>query len=389
MGTFNQLFKASFRGVRFLPKGDHITVGGRKLIKHVYPNTDRRFIEDLGKMQKDFSITGVITGPNYFAKKRALINALDKEGPGTLVHPFFGKLQVVAEPYTINESLQSINEATFEMSFSIPTKNIFPSSQGLFKFPSLSLDISSAIIDRFQEWSTAFADTILEAENSLNQVYDKFDDVSRLAASVTDNISSFKRLISDARSAVSSAIRAPSLIAGYFNDLFSSLNELIENPRDKVNLLAEFYGFTAGNQSLRPTTKVRESQIDNDTIINQTINVGALSNAYLNASDIDFESDEDLLNISQNLESQFSSIIEDLPDELYKRTYAIREEYRKFADNRLVSINKVQTVTARKESLTPFVYKYYGTLDNYETIMKLNSILNTSEIDGIKKIISG
>ena len=46
------------------------------------------------KLQRDFTITGIVTGPNYFAKKRALIKALEEEGPGTLRHPFFGKIRV-------------------------------------------------------------------------------------------------------------------------------------------------------------------------------------------------------------------------------------------------------------------------------------------------------
>ena len=64
MTILENLNVASFRGARFLIKS-HSTSGGRKTVNHEYPNSDRRFVEDLGELQETFSIQGIIHGDNY------------------------------------------------------------------------------------------------------------------------------------------------------------------------------------------------------------------------------------------------------------------------------------------------------------------------------------
>ena len=79
MSILNQTQAASFKGAKFLLKDDR-TEGGRKTVTHEYPNRDTREVEDLGKLQKRFSITGIIhdgKDGGYFSRRDALISALE------------------------------------------------------------------------------------------------------------------------------------------------------------------------------------------------------------------------------------------------------------------------------------------------------------------------
>ena len=84
------LREASFKGVPF--KVDE-TEGqfGRRNVLHQYPYRDLPFAEDLGREVRRFSVHAfVLTQPEY----DALVEALESEGPGTLIHPWYGSVFV-------------------------------------------------------------------------------------------------------------------------------------------------------------------------------------------------------------------------------------------------------------------------------------------------------
>ena len=125
MPLINELDRASFRGIKFLMISGN-TAGGRKTVSHEYHNADRRFVEDLGKLQRIFTVEGVITGFNYLRDREALQKALEESGAGILVHPFYGSVKVVNKGYSVTEEMTTIGEARFSMNFERADLNIFP-----------------------------------------------------------------------------------------------------------------------------------------------------------------------------------------------------------------------------------------------------------------------
>jgi prophage DNA circulation protein len=61
MTIFNtkKLRIASFKGVEFHYQDSTID-GGRKTVTHEYPDSRIRYVEDLGQLEKTFSITAII-----------------------------------------------------------------------------------------------------------------------------------------------------------------------------------------------------------------------------------------------------------------------------------------------------------------------------------------
>ena len=89
----DRLQNASFRGVPFKVESEGAPVG-RRVETHEYPNRDKPYTEDLGKVTFRPDITAYVVGDDCFDQRDRLIEALNKPGPGTLVHPTYGELSV-------------------------------------------------------------------------------------------------------------------------------------------------------------------------------------------------------------------------------------------------------------------------------------------------------
>lgn len=93
MAWRDNLRSASFRGVAFEVDSATLTAG-RRLARHEYPQRDEPFLEDMGKKAREYRIDAFIIGPDYMQGRDQLLDALEKPGPGQLVHPYYGTLKV-------------------------------------------------------------------------------------------------------------------------------------------------------------------------------------------------------------------------------------------------------------------------------------------------------
>jgi prophage DNA circulation protein len=108
--------QASFRGAIFYTEQDS-RVSGRRVALHEYPHRDTPYAEDLGRRAVRHPITGYLIGPNYLGPRDELINAVEAEGPGMLIHPLLPQMQVICEAYTVHENREAGGKCVFEMMF--------------------------------------------------------------------------------------------------------------------------------------------------------------------------------------------------------------------------------------------------------------------------------
>ncbi len=107
---------ASFRGVEFFIAG-HSRPIGRNVQIDEYLNEDEVGTEDTGAVPKTFSLDALVIGPDYDRRRDALVKACDDPRPGTLVHPYFGELQVRCQPGTQSETKAAGGMARFQLNF--------------------------------------------------------------------------------------------------------------------------------------------------------------------------------------------------------------------------------------------------------------------------------
>jgi prophage DNA circulation protein len=128
---FPGLFSASFRGVEFyMPDSRHEI--GRRAQRFFFPGRDTAIDEDLGALDGPIAITGVLLGDDYIGQVRALERAFRTAGPGLLVHPWLGELEVtLAAPAAITFDDRKIRFASFEVSFLVWEERRFPEADTL------------------------------------------------------------------------------------------------------------------------------------------------------------------------------------------------------------------------------------------------------------------
>jgi prophage DNA circulation protein len=128
MGWRDHMGPASFRGAPF-----HVDTseraGGRRIVTHEYPLRDAPDREDMGRKARDFSVEGYVLGEDYFVSRDKLLDALERAGPGELVHPYHGTRRVVVVDYRVRESKAEGGIARFSIEFGeAPAEPVAPTS---------------------------------------------------------------------------------------------------------------------------------------------------------------------------------------------------------------------------------------------------------------------
>ncbi|OYR25755.1 DNA circularization N-terminal domain-containing protein [Brucella pseudogrignonensis] len=90
------LLPASYRGISFhVP--DTSTQVGRRVAEHLFPGIDQAAYDDFGLATQTVQVEGLIVSDSYIAQAQALKAAFETPGPGTLIHPWLGPMQVIME----------------------------------------------------------------------------------------------------------------------------------------------------------------------------------------------------------------------------------------------------------------------------------------------------
>jgi DNA circularisation protein len=98
----SQLLPASFRGAAFVVLGADER-GGRRIADHEYPFRDIPWAEDLGRRGREYRFTGYVVGDDASAQRDAVTAACEQKGPGSLIHPTLGFLQVACAEFETEE----------------------------------------------------------------------------------------------------------------------------------------------------------------------------------------------------------------------------------------------------------------------------------------------
>lgn len=165
---------ASFRGVPFLVDNDSVPVGRRTQL-HEFPQRDQPFVEDLGRRTRQYKFTGFVAGDDFMAQRDRLLTALDKPGPGELVHPWFGRLTVTAGECELSHARNELGMARFDLVF----------IDGMLEFPVQSPNTRRALA--------------AQAPNLLGSIKDRFN-------TAMAPVDLARQRVSAVRSAVSGAL---------------------------------------------------------------------------------------------------------------------------------------------------------------------------------------
>jgi len=121
----DRLRPATFRGVRFLVDSAEYS-GGRRGPDHEFPDREEPYAGDSGRKQRKYKFEAYMVGPDYFAGKNKFIQALEKKGPGDLIHPYYGKKRIVVRDFSVKETAGAGGFVSFSLDLVEAGKLSFP-----------------------------------------------------------------------------------------------------------------------------------------------------------------------------------------------------------------------------------------------------------------------
>lgn len=396
MTILDQLQEASYNGAVFLITGSS-TTGGRKTVTHEYPNSGKRFVEDMGGLQKTFSINGTISGDNYFADRDALQEELEKGGEGQLSHPFYGTIKVVLKTYTVTEDTRSLGRADFSMTFEkVDEKNNqFPTQSSskvsiINRYRSTLFGLTSRdLVNQFKVSRTS-PQNYLDALTTLSTITGAFSVNSDTVTLVTSEINSFNSALSTFQDNQYANIFNSTQLASNLNDVFNSYGQIGNTPENQLKLTQRLFDFGADRAPVMPTTVERIARIENRDIINSVMRANALVQAYNTVTSLSLGNTEEIDTLSKTLEAQFEYVLNEntLEGDTVANIKNMRVQVREYLDQQRATAPRIATITTKEIPMTILAYQYYGSTDNTQELIDLNSELDPTFVEGSVRILT-
>lgn len=385
----DKLRPAQFRGLAFYI--DVSSFGtGRRGTTHEFPGKDIPYREDLGRKAKTYPIEGYVLGSDYRTQRDKIIKACEKEGPGDLVHPFYGKVKVCCEALTVTETAGEGGFAKLSFQFVEAGEVSFPSSlldTGFLVGAAAGL-LGDNAVSAFSDSVSIVGQTANLVESVANKVSDFADSISDFTAGATgaaNDIANLAFAIRDLKANIRDLLATPAILAAQMNNAYDLLAKAL-NPSDLFKAVNDLFSFGSSDVTINRTTAGRAQQATNLEAVNTLVNILAISKASVAATQIDFGSTQDAVAardaITRQIDAQ-SLQSADGNDEVYNSLQSIRAEVVRAVpapDSNLASIAEFTPLTTMPALAV--VYDRYGSIDLLDDVIARNNIMHPGFIRG-------
>jgi prophage DNA circulation protein len=378
----------SFRGVRFFLWNSE-REGGRNTVTHEFLGRDVPYTEDVSRTPNTFSIEAFFSGFDYFRQRDRLIKALETPGPGELVHPYYGTMQVNVTRYRVRETGSEGNIVRFSIDFVEAGSLVYPSVEtrkgGLLS--DISDKISSTAVAKFlKDYSIAdypqfVIDSVTEKVEELASV---IEEQSAFITRNADEIADLAVSISDLRGDIDNLINEPAILATRMISSLQLLSESVENRRESFDAYENIFSYGDQDPNIIPTTASRIQQDTNNQAFTNFVRVIALSEAVNSAFEIAYESEEDALQIKNSLYDEIDILMEAVDDD---SVFAELNNLRTFVslnippeDENLPKIFDYINYSTRPSLV--IAYEIFGDVISDQDIIDRNHVKNPSYVPG-------
>jgi len=285
MSWKDNLQDASLRGIAFKVDSDEATFGRRVQI-HEYPNRDKPWAEDLGRATRRFSVQAYLIGDDFFEQRNRLIEAIEKPGSCTLVHPYYGEMTVVVDDAVrVSHSQNEGRMCRVSFSFVESGELSFPTA-GLATGQKLSSSVSfldDAISSAFGAFGMDGMPDFLQ-DGVLDEATGMFSNVTSAFQYVDSGISAASRLM---QGDLSVLLKPPSSGMSFVNRLqtmWRAGSRLNGNASDLMAMIKGLTGVTV-DSGLAPRgvwntdSKTAQTQTTQRNHVAQAVRTTAISEA--------------------------------------------------------------------------------------------------------------
>lgn len=358
---------ASFRGWPFFVDTSTIS-SGRRIVTHEFPGRNQPLNQDQGKKARSYSLEGYVLGNDYLTQKQNLKQALEANGPGELIHPYFGNMRGVIESYSITETKNEGAFALFSINFiedepfvegpldSVKREKIVLDSalelgnqaQTFFEeSPNIGEERGFSVGGLAQEFVNEVnaavgdaIDLIEEGKTQARAVAQFADSINRIKVNLDILLADAENLGKDIRALVNIEVNTSSnedtLIRSGAVETFDNKAAISEN-LTIVNGANE-----ADVENPEGTTPQSTQASNNIKILNQFLQAVAFESAANEVVLSSFLSVEDAENTREQMASAFEAFLETvIDDEVYQKTQNLQSAIDRFLDDAAANLRNI------------------------------------------------
>lgn len=353
----------SFRGVAFSIDA-HETAGGRRTVQHEYPLRDEPYAEDLGRKAREFGIECLVIGEDYMPDRDALVEALEQEGPGTLVHPYLGSRLVVVQGYRLRESSAEGGIARFSITFLEAGRIAEPDT--IADTPS-AVDTaadaaSAATVAEFGETFSVAGAASYVADAAVGIVQDANSALRNLSgriAAATSPITAFAAQLDQLGQSVGTLIRTPLTLAADVAGVVYSLAGVASSVAGAFAAYREFGDFGKDAPAPPSGTASRAQQTTNQTALYALLQRSATIEAVRSSARLTFATSAEALAARDALRDSIDTLMDTAGSGVYVALLELRAAMVSDLTTRGGSLPRVVPYTA--PATTPALVLAYRT----------------------------
>lgn len=387
------LHEASFRGAFWFVDSADLD-GGLKFVKHVFLNSNKQIIDDTGVIPRAFTLNGVVAArrnnegriiQTYASVRDTLLRALEvRDTVGILVHPFHGRLEnIKSTTFSLNERMDSLGESPISINFERSDTDGLPepSVNVLSKIFTLNEEVADAneqaITDNYNVESNATGN-FSDAADKLENIFTDITDATSPIAAKVNEINSFNQRLSSFQSNITSLISAPVDLADSIRGLMDGVGALYLTAEGTVTAFSSLFDFGDDDAELVTRTPTIEARKLNRQLINQNIQSAALSQSYLAAAQINFNTINEIEDQASRLEIQYQKLItsENISDDVFEALVEIRTITNGFFQEQKITARQIIEIETNPISIRGLSFQYYGSSELGEDIATLNGMFD-------------
>jgi prophage DNA circulation protein len=394
MAWKDNLRPASFRGIPFYVDSSQKT-GGRRVQFHEFPDRDNPYAEDLGRVGKTYKIDGHILGDDYDLIKKQLEQAADKDGPGELIHPYFGTLFVQLGAFSIDEDTKEGRIAKVSFQFYETTDLRYPKpledkAKALSDASENAKAASKKSFDKKFSITKLAGSAVETARNGVKFVADTVQNATKGIQAEIQGIADLAFSIKNFKAEVDDLLQSPSKLSQRLLDNLALLEEAVGAPVGRFQAHSTMFEFVATSTALKDSTPTRAREKSNDDALNTFVRQTAIANAANQTSEIDFESTEEAIETREQLRELIEiQLLTTDDDDVYQAFNQLLAEVVRTLpdiDSELPGVQE-KTITEPTPSLI-LAYDLFETIESEEDILARNKIIHPAFISGNIEVVN-
>lgn len=371
---------ASFRGVPFYVETSE-REGGRRGVTHEFVQRDKPFGEDTGKMPAKFQLEMYVIGAAYNTARDQLIDALEKEGPGELIHPYYGRQVVDAfGGYKIRENVRDGGMCTITCTFTEHGEDLFPITivDPAFAVSAAADAVQASASNNFLSnfnLNKLPAFVLTDATNKIGSLATTLSTASTKLTLFSPAIADFSFAVKRLSTQVSNLLKTPSKLAAEIQNDVALLAQAGSAPLQVFKTLTSMLGFGNSDAPIAPVTVTRVQQATNRTALNDFVKTMVVTEAARSATSISFTSNVDALNARQTLLDATDDLMNRCDDATYQTFQTLRATIVQAIpgpDQELATIGVV-VIPQPMPSLV-LAYNLYGSVDLEPDLVTRNNV---------------